>query len=111
MGTNYYAKYLECDRCNRYEEIHIGKSSSGWQFSFFANDDIRSYKEWIEFLEENDAQILDEYGKEMKLKDFKELVKEKQIDICDNHAEIYGGKDDASYLDDEGYSMSPHKFS
>ncbi len=108
MGTNYYAKYLECDRCNRYEEIHIGKSSSGWQFSFHSNDDIRSYKEWIEFLEENNAVITDEYGDVISLKKFKELVESKQ-DEKHNHSEEY--TEGGSYKDDEGYSMSPYEFS
>lgn len=41
MGTNYYIRTTEgadyCEHCGRgeqYKEIHIGKSSMGWQFSF-----------------------------------------------------------------------------
>jgi hypothetical protein len=31
MGTNYYWRFRQCGSCNRYEEIHVGKSSGTWQ--------------------------------------------------------------------------------
>ncbi len=109
MGTNYYARYKHCASCKRYEEIHIGKSSSGWQFMFHATLDIKNYQDWITFLSKDGVKIYEEFSKEVSLKDFKELVKEKQIAICDNHAEIY--KEQGNYVDKEGYSMSPYEFS
>ena len=37
MGTNYYTKINNCDKCGRYDKIHLGKSSAGWQFYFQYN--------------------------------------------------------------------------
>ena len=52
MGTNYYTKTDEG------EELHIGKSSFGWTFSFHATDEIRSYEHWLKYLK--DRKIYDE---------------------------------------------------
>lgn len=30
MGTNYYWRIKNCDKCGRYEDVHVGKSSAGW---------------------------------------------------------------------------------
>ena len=109
MGNNYYARYGLCLHCSRYEEIHIGKSSAGWQFMFHATEEIKSYKDWLKFLSRKGTKIYDEYNKEVSLEEFKKLIAEKQKPIYDNHAEMY--KDMGSYLDDEGYSMSPYEFS
>jgi len=109
MGTNYYARYNECKHCKRYDEIHIGKSSAGWKFGFFANDDIKSYRGWIEFLKVKKARIVDDYEVEFTLKEFMNMVANKQKPIHDSHAEIY--KEGDSFIDDEGYSMSPYEFS
>lgn len=109
MGTNYYARYKICDKCKRYNEIHIGKSSAGWQFGFHATDEIKSFKDWVVFLSKEDVKIFDEYRKEISFKDFIELVKEKQKPIYDNHVEIY--KEGGNYLDKDGYGFSPEEFS
>ncbi len=91
MGTNYYARVKCCDACGRYDELHIGKSSAGWKFSF------RGYKEhdppivsetgWREFL--RTARIFDEYGKEVAYDEFWANAKHPQranmrdhIDYC-----------------------------
>ena len=99
MGTNYYVRY-------RYEEIHIGKSSIGWTFTFHATDKIRSYKQWITFLSRKDVNIFDEYGKKVSLKEFKKLV-ESRKDAEHNHAKEYP---EGSYLDEKGNSMSEGEF-
>ena len=59
MGTNYYARYNICKHCNRFDEIHIGKSSAGWQFSFHATHEIRSYKDWLNFFKKHKVVIYD----------------------------------------------------
>jgi len=105
MGTNYYIRYNICKCCNRYDEIHIGKSSYGWSFTFHALDDyiklssidpkfalldnnemqikISSYKEWKEFfqkyiIEYETVKIFDEYGTEISLEEFYKLVELKK---------------------------------
>lgn len=107
MGTNYYARYEICESCDRYEEEHIGKSSAGWTFSFHATDEIRSYVDWLTFLNDKDVKIFDEIGAEISLQDFKKMVETKQKEER-NHAPIYT---EGSFKDDEGHSFSEDEFS
>jgi hypothetical protein len=99
MGTNYYfkAKAGELAQCG---EIHIGKSSGGWAFSFQAYEEeggerelatsyqgalrvkvtiprlvIKSWAEWQAFLHATAGVIVDEYGSEISLDEFEELVR------------------------------------
>lgn len=112
MGTNFYARIKPCNECGlSKEEIHIGKSSYGWTFTFHATDEIKSYKDWLIFLEDSHVLIFDECGDKISLEDFKEMV-EKKKDEKMNHA-IYCKEDkyDHSYLDEERNSMSPGEFS
>jgi hypothetical protein len=107
MGTNYYAKYNVCKGCKRYETIHIGKSSVGWTFSFHATEEIRSCKDWINFLRKEKAKIFDEYENKITLCKFKKLVHGLKGEIH-NHAVEYP---EGSFLDTEGNSMSNGEFS
>jgi len=84
MGTNYYAKLDECDKCKRYKEIHLGKSSYGWAFHFQLNDreyykNIDEMKKWL-----RGKKIVDEYGRNVTKKEFWEMVELKQAnhDFC-----------------------------
>ena len=109
MGTNYYARVEPCKTCGvPKQEIHIGKSSAGWTFTFHATEDIRSYKDWLKFLSSKEIRIFDEYDREVSLKKFKDLVESKRNEEH-NHAKEYSGG--GSYVDNEGNSMSPHDFS
>ena len=105
MGTNYYHRTNTCPRCGRYDEQHIGKSSAGWSFSFHGTETIRSYKGWLKVLE-GGGKIFNEYGDEVTLADFKELVKYKSGGK--KHAEEYPRD---NWLDEEGYSFSGYEFS
>jgi len=107
MGTNYYARYELCSHCNRYEEIHIGKSSMNFKFMFHATDEIKSYEDWIKFLSRKKTKIFDEYGNKISLKDFKKKVAEKQKAVYNNIAEL---NQERMYLDKDRYSMSPYEF-
>lgn len=109
IGTNYYMRYKHCASCNRYKEVHIGKSSAGWQFMFHSTLDIKNYQDWMTFLSKDDVRIYDEYGKEVSLDSFKRFVKKKQNKGFKNHAKECPVGD--SYVDKEGYSMSPYEFS
>ena len=63
MGTNYYVAKNFCECCDRYDkEYHIGKSSSGWSFSFhgYHAERLVSWQAWKEFLK--DKIIMDEYS-------------------------------------------------
>ena len=108
MGTNYYARTNACRLCGiSKEEIHIGKSSVGWTFTFHAIDEIRSYKDWLNFLDDEHIKIFNEYDKEISLVNFKKLVESKKQEK-NNHAKQYHKN---SFLDNEGNSMSKGEFS
>ena len=109
MGTNYYVKNNQCEQCKRFDDNeHIGKSSHGWQFSFQATFDIKSYKQWLSYLE--GKEIINEYGDSISLKDFKELV-ESKLDGLNHSDECKNNPYDHSFKDDEGYSFTEVEFS
>lgn len=82
MGTNYYVPTDKCKECGRSDgDIHIGKSSYGWEFCFQANgwsyyNDIDEMREWLK-----DKKIVDEYGEEISYDDFWKMVEIKQREI------------------------------
>ena len=85
MGTNYYVVKKKPTITS---PLHIGKSSAGWKFLFHEvnkyngfdhNLEIHTFEQWKYFLENNkDILILNEYDEEVSVKEFLELVKEKQ---------------------------------
>lgn len=92
MGTNFYTKIKECDNCGRYETVHLGKSSAGWQFSFQYNGgqfykNVPEMKKWL-----FGRIIEDEYGKVISNEDFWEMVENKQNSENLNHAKEYPQK-------------------
>jgi hypothetical protein len=125
MGTNYYLRTNICKCCGRYDEVHIGKSSAGWTFSFQGFRDeyntlkraVKSYKEWLEILP--GGEIFDECGEKLSLDEFKKLVEGKRpkewlpenlnhTTYCRiNHPE-YARE---CWLDEEGNSFSSGEFS
>jgi len=109
MGTNFYTKLNECESCGRYNEIHLGKSSYGWQFSFQYNGglfykNISEMKKWLK-----GRTIENEYGEIIKYDEFWKMVKAKQKKEFQNHAQSYP---DSTYeLVIGGYSFSDCNFS
>lgn len=110
MGTNYYLVYNECKCCKRYSEVHLGKSSMGWKFTFQTIEDfpIREVdpayeiadsdekieiKSWLvlrEFLhkyveEFKSARIRDEYNSDIPLDEFIEMINKKNISTNKSH--------------------------
>lgn len=107
MGTNYYARENECKHCNRYDDIHLGKSSGGWHFTFQYNHgkyykDVNEMKKWLK-----GKKIYNEYDEKISNKDFWEMVKAKQKNVFISHAVEYPNN---SLLID-GYSFSDCEFS
>jgi len=108
MGTNYYTRKKECKECGRYEKIHLGKSSFGWQFSFQYNGgqyykNLKEMKEWLK-----GRNIWDEYSEQIMQKDFWKMIKEKQIDTNSNHASENPSETEKVI---DGYSFSDTEFS
>lgn len=106
MGTNYYvqkairpSKIEEIknlvtpenlyngklqEAINEFEEIHIGKSSCGWQFCFDHND-WKYYDKTKESINKfisdeilKGGKFIDEYGDSITLKDFWDMVESKK---------------------------------
>lgn len=121
MGTNYYHEKeplnahrcagcsgaLHCPKCDGEPRVHIGKSSVGWTFSFHATDTIRSYVGWLEALASG-GRIVDEYGREVSLRDFVTMVRQKRsARSC--HALSFPR--DRNFVDESGNSFSEGEFS
>lgn len=114
MGTNYYIKADSCEKCGRSDgDIHLGKSSAGWQFSFQYNGgqyykNVKEMKAWTK-----DKVIYDEYDAPVQYEDFWKMVKAKQKKSNLNHAE-YVKENHPSHTDNfviDGYSFSDCEFS
>lgn len=108
MGTNYYLRKGICKECKHpAEELHIGKSSVGWTFSFRAHDEpfIHSAKDWKNQMKE--GVIFDEYNEKMSEGAFWDYVEKKKV-APNKHARDYP-KD--GWIDDEGNSFSNYEFS
>jgi hypothetical protein len=103
MGTNYYTRTNACKECGRYDQIHLGKSSAGWRFTFQGNHgqyykDVPEMKKWLK-----GKTITDEYGNTLSYKAFWGMVSRKQKEI---EPEIMPH---ASYLN--GYTFINREFS
>jgi hypothetical protein len=101
MSTNYY--WNPAGKFQQFAQLHIGKHSGGWVFSFQAHDFegsasgersvpvsgtvcalvhmpelpalfIRSFVDWKELLSIPDSSIEDEYGAQIKAQDFITMV-------------------------------------
>lgn len=64
MGTNYYVYITSEDATKDAEELHIGKSSSGWVFSLrvYPDQGIRTLYDWLPVLLDSQNTIRDEYA-------------------------------------------------
>ena len=109
MGTNYYTKLNNCEKCGRYDEIHLGKSSGGWQFSFQYNGgkfykNVPEMKEWL-----IGKVIWDEYGRSVSQEEFWQMINDKQKEEKLNHAQKFSTYETEMVID--GYSFSDCQFS
>lgn len=110
MGTNYYYWHEKppCDACHReFEPIHIGKSSSGWTFSFHGTETIRSEDDWRRLTAIIGSWIEDEYSGVIPPHDFWQMVENKRVSTR-NHAHEYPL---GNWLDSKGNSFSGGNFS
>lgn len=111
MGTNYYVKSKACKCCgHKLDQLHIGKSSVGWTFSFKGYKHLKSWEAWKAFLK--DKQIVNEYDEPVSLDKLIKLVENKRHEKL-NHT-IYCWKHHPEvkcFLDSEGNSFSEYEFS
>ena len=71
MGTNYYLRENVCEACDRFDELHIGKSSAGWCFTLHVDSElgINDLPDWAERWSKSNCRIRDEYGKTLSQED------------------------------------------
>lgn len=106
MGTNYYMKFNLCDKCGRFDEIHLGKASCGWRFMLQYNDGKyyktwKEMKEWLKDQIEKGAVIRNEYGEEVSLDEFIEIVESKRHEPIDEYFD---------FIDEDGYRFDNGEF-
>ncbi len=107
MATNFYYRTNICSECNRFNRIHIGRRSCGWTFLFRAWKEesyprLLSYKNWLKFFKDEPGVIVDEYGKEYSVEEFKNVIE----DFKDGKKADYDGV----FQDDEGHSFDTREF-
>ena len=106
MGTNYYYKPNPCPTCGHGKEIHIGKSSGGWTFSFHGTYTIKAYSDWVSLFRSGGV-IVDEYGSNKTIDEFCNLVASKSREK-QNHAKVY--PNDRCWLDEAGNGFCAGEF-
>lgn len=122
MSTNFYLPQTcpcPCEHCT-VEDLHIGKRSIGWQFSFRAYPSLLSRHDW-EALVAKVGTVMDEYGREFSPVQFWAEVDATREPRSDGSAPLshFGmrgrqnipANDPALFLDDQGWDFSEHEFS
>lgn len=126
MGTNYYMinKKIketidkEYSRENCMEDLnpllvdknsfHLGKSSAGWKILLRSNPFMANcFKAWKYILRQGKYEIYDEYGRNIEIEDFIELVEYKQANPQNKSHKGLGFDLD---IDDEGYEFDISNF-
>jgi len=75
MGTNYYAHLNFCPHCERYDRVHIGKSSGGWKFAIEIHElYYNSLKDFEEFIQKEQVEIYNSYGDKVEPKEIFKLI-------------------------------------
>jgi hypothetical protein len=122
MGTNYYWSEPDeiCPTCNHNsgaKEIHIGKSSAGWEFMFHGTAHLKSWSAWKQFLYLNlgEGKILDEYGQQYTYTEMVACVEDRKHPkaLASPFKEaVKGGYFNKGYwMDHDGYSFCEGEFS
>lgn len=124
MGTNFYAIYNKCEHCGRSDEMHLGKQSAGWRFTFQSIErydlKLTTARGWFAFLQQPGTFIEDEYGNKYTFDEFKKRVRffdgrstaewnGLHYTGCTREQWTEWGKHD--YKDDEGYDFCRVDFS
>ena len=82
MGTNYYIVMSACPHCkHKPDNIHIGKSSSGWVFALHADENFKCLHDYIDYVEKNSLSIINEYDEPISIDELN--------DICLNRSSQY----------------------
>jgi len=121
MGTNYYIKHKE--RKVTQPDLHIGKNSAGWEFSFEAHEkneyyqtpDLKTKQQWFEYMFLNDGNIFNEYNVEISFQELVKIIESTMNRGLKNHYDYLKENHDFESLKycfkDEGFSFSEGDFS
>lgn len=79
MGTNYYVNTPSCpnacEHCSATKRLHLGKSSMGWRFLFYAEPEWprdAAFAHWVR--RALSGPITDEYGSDCSLAELLDLA-------------------------------------
>lgn len=105
MGTNYYARYDNCD-CNcpncglKDIEYHIGKSSAGWAFSLHVDptDGVHDLEDILTLIVKTNATIYNEYEEMVSMETLLDIILNRPDDVehhgdDERHMECLGSYD------------------
>lgn len=113
MGTNYYFRMKPCPYCNRaVEDIHLGKDSYGWKFTFEVHIDlgINSFDSLKQFIHthQHEGEIVDDHNRLLSWEEFCEIVNgSMRLNGVDSVKE----DSEYSYYDSHGYVWYNREFS
>lgn len=111
MGTKYYMRQnscSQCGRCNSDDELHIGKHSWGWAFSFRGHTEppITTVKDW----EATPGEIYDEYGEHQNREEFFAWAKS-TYDNPEHKSRRLEALNTGQRIDPEGFVFSFYEYS
>jgi hypothetical protein len=122
MSTNYYLEKT-CPCCDNVQQIHLGKSSAGWTFSFRGDREagIVDFEAWLNRIDkklEDNWRIRNEYGEATTLTELLQLIETKRsepnshatyLQTDPKYSAYYNAEKD--WLDDKGNSFTDCEFS
>lgn len=114
MSTNYYLPQdcsAPCEHCST-DELHIGKKSTGWTFSFRGHPSlgIRSRKDWEQQVSKA-GSVRDEYGRTLTPAEFWDVVDSTRASRSNKMPPLSRvGNDQGNYADPEGWDFADYEF-
>lgn len=110
MGMNYFVKVGS-------KELHIGKSSIGWQFLFEGHKgyDLDSKNEWLHFLSKYRKNIYDSEEQLITFNELREIIERKSardLTLKNHYDECLKSDklENHTIKDDEGYTIIFNEF-
>ena len=90
MGTNYYARVNACKECGHSnDEVHIGKSSGGWNFALHVTPALKTLGDWKEYLAHPEVTIQNEYGDEVTLEKLLQVITDREPPLLQHPVDGY----------------------
>ena len=114
MSKNYYLRSEVCplDGSERFQDIHLCKTSIGWKPHFQSFGMIKSVKEYKRYQEVSGDKIVDEYDREYSTWEFWRQIKAWQESEHDKSiVDLLNSEGQEAWLDEEGYEFSEGDFS